>query len=127
MSAIGGSIENIAIDGREFPVAADADVSRKLGGRENEIQMNGDGTARIIKTPAAWSLDGLVVQINDARDDQEYLQSIADGNTLATVAVTYASGEVYQGQGTIVSDLAGSNQSATASVSMAGTGKLVRQ
>jgi len=49
MAATGGSIESITMDGREFAVAADAESQRKLGGFENEVQANGNGTARIIK------------------------------------------------------------------------------
>ena len=61
MAAIGGSLESVSLDGREFPVAADAEVQRKLGGFENEVQASGDGSARMVKTRVPWSLDGLVV------------------------------------------------------------------
>ncbi len=45
MAAVGGSIESVTLDGRTFAVAADAEAQRKLGGFENEVQANGDGTA----------------------------------------------------------------------------------
>ena len=48
MAAVGGSIESVTLDGREYGVAADAEAQRKLGGWENEIQSNGDGTARMV-------------------------------------------------------------------------------
>ena len=48
MPAVGGSIESVTLNGRPFPVAADAEAQRKLGGWENEVQANGDGfTARL--------------------------------------------------------------------------------
>jgi hypothetical protein len=127
MAAIGGSIESINIAGREFAVAADSDVGRKLGGRQNEIEMNGDGSGRIIQTPQPWTLDGLTVQVDDARGDQEFLQNVANGTDFETVVITYASGKSYQGRGTIVGDVAYSNRSATASVSLAGVGQLTQQ
>ena len=52
MAAVGGSIQEVALSGRVFGVAADAEAQRKLGGLENEVMPNGDGmTARLVKTP----------------------------------------------------------------------------
>lgn len=127
MTAIGGSIETVSISGRQFSVTADADVNRKLGGKENEVLANGDGTARIIKTAVPWSLEGLVVQIDDTFGDQEFLQEIADGNDFVAIALTYATGEVYQGSGIVVADLASSNQTASGTISLMGSGKLSPQ
>jgi hypothetical protein len=127
MAAIGGSIETVSFAGREFPVTADADVARRLGGKQNTVEMNGDGTARVIQTPTSWSLTGLVVQVDDTRNDQEYLQDIADSGEFVAIGVTYASGVTYQGQGTIVDELAMNNQSTAASVSVNGTGRLTPQ
>ena len=62
MTAVGGSIESVTLDGRNFPATADAAAERKLGGFENESQANGDGTARLIKTRVPWSLDGLTLR-----------------------------------------------------------------
>lgn len=127
MAAVGGSVESVTIQGREFPVTADADINRKLGGYENEIMPNGDGTARIIKTRTTPSLTGVVVECDDARGDHEFLQDVADGNIFVPTAITYADGSVYQGSATISSELQHSNQSATASFDMMGQGKFTRQ
>ena len=59
MPAVGGSIQSISIRGRIFPVASDAEANKKLGGFENEVQANGDGTARKVMTRVPWSIDGL--------------------------------------------------------------------
>ena len=80
MAAVGGSIESITLDGRNFAVAADAEAQRKLGGFENEVQSNGDGTARLIKTRVPLSLDGLTLEIDDDRADQEFLQELSNRN-----------------------------------------------
>ena len=71
--AIGGSIEEITLSGRSFAVAADAEAQRKLGGFENEVLANGNGTARLIKTRVPLSIDGLTLEVDDDRGDQEYL------------------------------------------------------
>lgn len=127
MTAVGGSIESVSLDGRIFAVAADADSNRKLGGFENEVSPNGDGTSRLQKTRVSWSIDGLTLSIDDTRADAEYLQELQDGLDFFPVAVTYASGIVYQGTGQLVAETAISSQSTTASVALMGTGKLTQQ
>lgn len=127
MGAVGGSIESINIRGREFPVAADAEAQRKLGGWENEVQANGDGSARLIKTRVPLSIDGLTINTDDDRGDQEFLQESSDLKDYFPIAITYASGLTYQGSAQIVGEVAGSSQNATTSVSLMGPGKLTRQ
>jgi len=127
MPAVGGSIESVTLDGREFAVTADADATRKLGGFENEFSMNGNGTGRVIKTRVGWSLDGVVIETDDSRSDQEFVQELADRNTEWPVATTYASGITYQGSGILVGENGASSQSASQTVSLMGSGKLTPQ
>lgn len=127
MAAVGGSIESITLDGREFPVAADAEAQRKLGGFENEVQANGNGTARLIKTRVPLSLDGLTVESDDDRGDNEFLQALSNRNDYFPIAITYASGLTYQGSAIITGELAVSSQNATAAVSLMGPGELTKQ
>ena len=127
MGAVGGSIEKISIRGRVFPVAADAEVNRKLGGFETEVQSNGDGTVRKIMTRMPWLLDGVQVEVNDTRADLEFLQEIADSQDLVSITITYASGTTYQGTGTITGEIQASSQSATATISLSGQGSLTQQ
>ena len=127
MAAVGGSIESLTLDGRNFAVAADAEAQRKLGGFENEVQANGDGTARIIKTRVPLSLDGVVVEIEDARGDQEFLQDLTNRNDYFPIAITYASGDTYQATAQLVGESPASSQSATAPVSLMGPGVLSKQ
>jgi hypothetical protein len=127
MAAVGGSIESISIAGRNFAVASDAEANRKLGGFENEVQANGDGTARIVKTRVPWAVDGLQVEIDDTRGDQEFLQSIADGKDFVAITMTLASGFTYQGTGIVSGEVQGSTQNATASLTMSGPGEMTRQ
>jgi len=127
MAATGGSIESITLDGRNFAVAADAEAQRKLGGFENEVQANGDGTARLIKTRVPLALDGLTVEIDDGRGDQEFLQSLTSRNDFFAIAISYASGLTYQGSAQVTGEIQASSQNATAAISLMGPGVLTQQ
>ena len=127
MTAVGGSIQEVAIDGRPFAVAADAESQRKLGGWENEVQANGNGTARIVKTRVPMKIDGLTLETDDSRGDAEFLQSIADSNDYVPLAITYASGQTYMGEGTITGEMQTSSQTQTTAVTLEGPGNLVKQ
>lgn len=127
MPAIGGSIESVSLSGKGFAVAADADTQRKLGGYENEVSANGDGTARLIKTRVVMSVTGLTISIDDDRGDHEFLQELADRNAFFPVAIVYASGAIWQGTAQITGELAFGSQNATASIDLSGTGNLTLQ
>jgi hypothetical protein len=126
-AAVGGSIEALNINGRNFPVAADAEGNRKLGGFEVEVEANGDGTARIVKTRVPWALDSIVLEVNDDRADQEFLQEIANGNSFVPISMTLASGITYQARGTIVGEVQMNTQNSTATISLKGPGTLEQQ
>lgn len=127
MAATGGSIEAISLAGRIFAVAADAEANRKLGGFENEVQANGNGTARIIKTRVPLSIDGLTVEVDDTRGDHEFLQDLSNRTDYFPISITYASGVTYGGTAIITGELSASSQSATAAVSLMGPGELTKQ
>jgi hypothetical protein len=127
MSALGGSIESISLQGRLFEVPADVEAQRKLGGFENEVQANGGFGARLIKTRVPLSLSGLTVSIDDSRDDQEYIQNLANLNDFFVIAITLADGNVYQGTAQIVDEFAVSTQNATGTISLMGPGTLTKQ
>jgi hypothetical protein len=127
MAAIGGSIESVSLNGRIFSVTADADATRRLGGKSNDIGNNGDGTGRILQTVTNWSVDGLVLSCDDARGDQEFIQGLADSPNFHVVTLTYASGSVWSGKGIITGEPEHSNINATVSIGLKGVGKLTRQ
>lgn len=124
---IGGSIESVSVDNQLFSVAADADATMSLGGWSNEIQPNGNGTSRIVKSRVPWALSGLMIAVDDDAANQEFLQRIADGNTYVPVTIRMASGVTYQGTGTITEPVERSTQSATCSLSLGGQGTLSQQ
>lgn len=127
MAAVGGSIRALTLDGRIFPVIADNESQRKLGGWENEVAANGDGSARIIKTRVPLSIDGISVEIDDDRADHEFLQELADRVDFFAVAITYASGRTYDAQAQITGEMQVSSQSTSATFSLMGPGVLNRQ
>ncbi len=125
--SVGGSIESVSIKGRNFAVAADAEGNRKLGGFENAIEVNGNGTKRTVQTRVGWKIDGLTLSIDDDRGDHEFLQDIADSGEDVPIAATFASGATYGGAGTITGEIMWSSQNTTAGVTLEGGGKLKKQ
>lgn len=125
--AVGGSINSITLDGRNFGIAADADASRDLGGFIKELESNGNGTQREILTAKPWMVEGLEVSVDDANGDQEFLQGLADVPGLIPITVVYADLGIYQGLGTVTADLKSSSQSAKCPIVMTGQGKFTRQ
>ena len=84
MPAIGGSIESITINGRNFAVAADVDSQRKIGGFENDVQANGDGSTRTIKTRVPWGVEGLSINVDEKVlwiNDDTAAHTITSGTT----------------------------------------------
>lgn len=127
MAATGGPLVGLNINGTTYPVAADANTNRKLGGIENEFQPNGDGTSgRFIQSVVGWSLANINVEIDPVRNDQENLEAVKLLGAV-TVSATYADGSVYQGSGNIVGEVNYENQSATAQISLMGAGVLSKQ
>lgn len=105
MSATGGSIRELSLEGRNFSVPADTDSPRKVGGSENDVEPNGDGTARLIKIITTAGLDSLAVSCDDARGDQEFVQALADTNDFFTGSITYANGTTWSGALQIVGEV----------------------
>lgn len=89
--------------------------------------MNGNGTARMVKTRAPLSIDGLTLDTDDDRGDQEFIQELADRNDFFPIAITFASGITYQGTAQITGDLQASSQSAMTTVNIMGPGQLTKQ
>jgi len=125
--AVGGSLESVTLDGRIYPVAADAEVQHKNGGYENEVESNGDGSARQIKTRVAWSLSGISLEVDNLRGDEEHIQALANRRDFFPISATYASGAVYNARGTITGENPTNTQNATKQVMLSGPGELTLQ
>jgi hypothetical protein len=124
---IGGSIQSVSWFGREFRVTADAGGDRDLGGFTTEFESNGDESGRFIMTRKGWRFEGLALEINDDRGDQEFLQGKVDSRQSGPFSAVEASGAVYQGVGKLVGDLKKATMNSTAAIAFAGPGKLTKQ
>lgn len=124
--ATGGSVEKLSIDGRPFSVPADSDFSLKIGGFENEVQANGDASARDVMTRVPWMLSGGAVSIDPDRDDQEFLQNLADTPGFHTVTIKLINGTTYTGEGKIVEAMENKTMNTVMDISFAGRGKLTK-
>lgn len=127
MAAVGGSVESITVAGREFPMTGDAVINRKNGGYENDVDPNGDGSGRILKTRTMPMLGGIVTECDESRDDHQYMQDIANSNNYAIVAITYADGTVYEGSAIVTGELQHNSDKATLSYDMKGQGVFDKQ
>lgn len=126
MSA-GGSIQEVTIKGRRFAVAADGEVSRKLGGFEKTLEANGDGSSREILTRVMGKLDGIVLSIDDNAGDAEFLQEVADTIGQVACTITYVTGKVYTGAGSITGEIVTASNNTTCTVVLEFNGKLATQ
>jgi hypothetical protein len=127
MAALGGSISAVSVDGRNFPVTADADVALKLGGKKIDVQANGNGTARYLGTVEPWSLKGIDIAIDHNQDDQGFLQRNADAMTAVNCTITLVDGTVFQGKGIVADDHDYSTAKATTGLTLLGEGQLSKQ
>lgn len=127
MSAVGGPIESVSINGRNFAVAEDADASVVYGGDQNELGMNGNDTARLIKSKMGWKVSGLALQIDPDNNDHEFIQDIIDGNEFVDYEHTEVDGNVYYGSGQIIEEVGKSTKNATAELTFSGPGRLTKQ
>jgi hypothetical protein len=128
MSAIGGPIQDVSIDGRLFAVAADADVNLDLGGYTTEFESNGDGGARDVMARRPWKVEGIDLVVDHDRGDLEFLQEKADepGGRFP-ITITLVNNVTYQGTGKPAGEMKTSTKNATVSVMLSGPGKLEQQ
>ena len=127
MAAVGGPISSVTIKGRNFVCAEDSDANVIYGGNKNEVQMNGDGSGRIIKSIVGWKVGGLKIQIDPDRDDHEFIQDAMNENDFFDYSHTEVDGNTYYGSGQITSDSEKSSKDATMEIECMGPGRLTKQ
>lgn len=127
MPAVGGPLVDFNIGGRSIAPDEAAEVNFQLGGDNNDVLMNGDKSGRLIKTIVPWSADGIVLKNDHDKEDQEYLQDIANRKAFASITFGLASGAIYQGDGQITGEIVASSKNATVSFAVKGTGTLTQQ
>ncbi len=119
--AIHGAPRTLTIRGRGFKVAHDAAGNKAMGGRNNEVAMNGDGSFRVLQTVTPGSLGDLGVESEDSRGDQEYLQGLADAGLPVPVVATYASNISYTGDLVITGEIQKDESTGLISLSFQGS------
>lgn len=119
--SIDGAMRNLSIQGRGFKVAHDGSGNKNLGGRNNEVAMNGDGSFRVIQTVMPGSFNDLQLVIDDSLGDLEYLQNLADQGLPVPVVTTYASNVSYTGDSVITGEMNKDELTGLASISMQGS------
>lgn len=127
MSAIGGSIESMSINGRTFEVASDADAAIRTGDPDVEIQINGGGSARVIVTKMPWAIGGVVLSIDTHAGELEFLRELKSSGKMVPISITLANGDVFSGTGIPTGELTYQTANSTATVECGGPGKLDRQ
>ena len=127
MPAVGGYITDINLFGRPLVSAEDAELSIQLGGDNNDVLMNGDGSGRLIKTLMPWTADGITIKNDHEKKDHEFIQEAANRNTFGAITIGMTSGAIYQGDGQITGEITASSKNATVTFSVKGTGILTQQ
>lgn len=93
----GGDIRNLNINGRDFNVAADSNVTYRLSGFNNTNSANGDGSVHTVQRRKLGGVESLSLSVDAARGDVEFLQTIWNNGIPVPVSMTLASSEVYAG------------------------------
>ena len=118
--AIAGAMRSFTIRGRAFKVAHDGSGNKIMGGRNNEIAMNADGSFRTIQTVIPGSFNDIGVECDDSRGDQEFLQEIADSGLPEPVVATYAANISYTGDVVIAGEISKDENTGLISLSCQG-------
>jgi len=105
MASQGGPIVNMSISGRTFAVTQDSDPPIDLGGNENDVEMNGDKSARIVSKIVPGKIGPVALVIDHANGDQQFIQEIRDNKELVDVSIELADGSIFYHRG-IITDAA---------------------
>lgn len=100
-----GAMRGLTINGRGFKVAHDGSGNKDKGGRNNEVAMNADNSFRVLQSVVPGQFGDLQVEIDDTREDMEFLQAISDAGIPIPVTATYASNISYTGDTALTGEL----------------------
>ncbi len=121
---IGGTIEMISLDGSSFSVPEDVDCQIKMGGFENEVLANGDGTGRVKRMRVMWSVKSGKLAVSFADGDPALIQELADRGTQFPIVIKLADDSKLNGVGTIIGEVVMSSAESTATLELSGSGTL---
>lgn len=101
----GGDARQFIISGREFDPKAENSPTIILPGFIKENMPTGNGSMHTNAKRKLGGVDSAVVSIDALRQDQEFLQALADKGEDFPFSVTLASGVTYSGSGQFEGDL----------------------
>lgn len=120
MSIVGGSIARLTLNGRTFGVVADSDAQLFIGGYINSVDVLGNKQSYLKKMYTASHINSIIIGIDDARADVEYLKFLADLTYLFPAAAELVSGAVWQGVVQLIGERDYSTANGTAEISISG-------
>lgn len=100
----GGDVTYFNFAGREFDIAAEANITYRLGGKIVENKVTGNGKRYSITRMALSGIDAIPIILKPERADLEFLQSHADGEA-QPLQWTLAPGVAYSGDMAIEGEL----------------------
>lgn len=100
-----GPLESITIKGRRFAVAEDDTTNINLGGKNNEVYANGDGTVRVQQSRVPSSVEGINIIFDPDKDDDGYLSEIKETGDLFDCSITANDGTIFSGSMQLIGDL----------------------
>jgi hypothetical protein len=116
-----GPFESHTLAGRRFACDGEDDAVLNLGGKNNEIVPNGDGTNRNKQTRVVGTLEGTNLIFDPENSDIEYLADLKNGGKLFDYSGTTNDGIIYSGLVQIVDELKFSFKEGTVEITLSGT------
>lgn len=120
MSAAGGALTSIVINGRSFTCDAEDEPKFKLPGYENEVAPNADGTFRQKKTRVAGTITDVNIVTDDARGDHQFIADAAASLDFLPVNGTKIDGTIVSGNMQIIETKELDVKANTMAISLAG-------
>ena len=120
--SLGLSVMHTSVGTREFSVQSDQDINLQIGGYINEIQINGNGTGHDKMKRVPWMLEGLSVEVNQDKKDQEFLQDLSNSPVPGTWTWEHINGSIYTMLGKPQGDMKFNSNSGYFPLVIAGTG-----
>lgn len=127
LQSVGGDIVEVIIDKRIFSNNSGATAKMTLPGTENKLEMNGNGSSRLIKKRIAGGIKGLNLGCSLSRGDLEFLTKRRNLASDYNSSITFEDGSVYSGKAVITGNLEHNNDNSTAEVDLEFTGPMKNQ
>lgn len=99
----GSDIRQFSINGREFDIAPESNVTYRLAGFTNESRSTGNGRIHTNQRRKLGGIESAPISVDPERGDIEFLQDVADEGlpvpfVMATASATYAGALTIEGE-----------------------------